>query len=85
MANTTFSRVGAENIGASRVLAAVSRLTATIRPTSPSASAWLRLTEPSCQCRSRAGYADCPPRPRNRRWQRAPPQAVPACIVAGLR
>jgi hypothetical protein len=37
MAKTTLSRVGAEKIGASRVLAAVSRLTATIKPTSASA------------------------------------------------
>jgi hypothetical protein len=39
MANTTLSRLGAEKIGANRVLAAVSRFTATIKPTSPSASA----------------------------------------------
>ena len=39
IANTTLSRVRAEKMGASRVLAAVSRLTATIKPTSSSVSA----------------------------------------------
>src|SRR5271156_4449270 len=52
MANTTFSRVAAENTAASRGLAAARRLAARIKPTSPWASARLPLMCPSCQCRS---------------------------------
>jgi hypothetical protein len=58
MANTTFSRVCAENTGASLVLAAVNRLTAMIKPTSPvpppDPSARLPLMSSSCQRRFEA-------------------------------
>ncbi|CKL99430.1 Uncharacterised protein [Mycobacterium tuberculosis] len=50
MASTTFSRVCAENTGASLVLAAAKRLTAMIKPISPSSG--VPLMKSSCQRRS---------------------------------